>query len=80
MPGAFVRNETVTCDYLDKKLSGLSPKFACKLPNGEELVFMRTDRLMKYLDLVVANARTGKTRVVLRERQWRPNPNRCRRS
>ncbi|HEX7115161.1 MAG TPA: DPP IV N-terminal domain-containing protein [Steroidobacter sp.] len=39
------------------------------LPNGEELVFMRTDRLMKYLDLVVANARTGKTRVVLRERQ-----------
>jgi hypothetical protein len=28
---------TLTCDYLDKKLGGLSPKFACKLPDGDEL-------------------------------------------
>ena len=35
--GAFALNAVVTCDYLDKKLSGLSPKFACKLPNGDEL-------------------------------------------
>jgi hypothetical protein len=35
--GGFARNATVTCDYLDKKLSGLSPKFACRLPNGDEL-------------------------------------------
>ena len=33
----FARNATVTCDYLDKKMSGLSPKFACKLPDGDEL-------------------------------------------
>jgi hypothetical protein len=35
--GSFPRNATITCDYLDKKLSGLSPKFACKLANGDEL-------------------------------------------
>ena len=36
-PGAFALGETVTCKYLDKKLSGASPKFACTLPDGEEL-------------------------------------------
>jgi hypothetical protein len=36
-PGGFALNATVTCDYLDKKLSGLSPKFACRLPDGDEL-------------------------------------------
>ena len=36
-PGSFERNATVTCDYVNKKLSGLSPKFACKLPEGDEL-------------------------------------------
>src|SRR5262245_30958002 len=35
--GSFARNATITCDYLDKKLSGLSPKFACKTSNGDEL-------------------------------------------
>ena len=35
--GGFARNATLTCDYVDKKLSGLSPKFACKLPDGDEL-------------------------------------------
>jgi hypothetical protein len=34
---SFARNATITCEYLDKKLSGLSPKFACKLPDGDEL-------------------------------------------
>jgi len=34
--GSFARNATITCDYLDKKLSGLSPKFACRA-NGDEL-------------------------------------------
>ena len=36
-PKSFARNATVTCDYLEKKMSGMSPKFACKLPDGEEL-------------------------------------------
>jgi hypothetical protein len=36
-PGAFEPGATVTCDYVDKKLSGASPKFACRLPNGDEL-------------------------------------------
>ena len=36
-PGAFEPGSTVTCDYLDKKLAGMSPKFACRLPNGDEL-------------------------------------------
>jgi hypothetical protein len=35
--GGFARQATVTCDYLDKKLGGLSPKFACRLPDGDEL-------------------------------------------
>ena len=36
-PGAFQPHETVTCDYVDKKLGGASPKFACRLPGGDEL-------------------------------------------
>lgn len=36
-PEAFALGETITCDYLDKKLSGASPKFVCRLPNGDEL-------------------------------------------
>jgi hypothetical protein len=36
-PEAFVPGATVTCEYLDKKLSGASPKFACRLPDGEEV-------------------------------------------
>jgi hypothetical protein len=35
--GSFARHATVTCDYLDKKLGGLSPKFACRVPDGDEL-------------------------------------------
>ena len=35
--GSFALNETVNCEYVDKKLSGGSPKFACRLPNGDEL-------------------------------------------
>jgi hypothetical protein len=35
--GSFARNATVTCDYFEKKLAGLTPKFACKLPDGDEL-------------------------------------------
>ena len=29
--GAFAPGETVTCDYVDEKLGGTSPKFACAL-------------------------------------------------
>lgn len=36
-PGAFEPGATVTCDYLDKELSGASPKFACRLPDGDQL-------------------------------------------
>jgi hypothetical protein len=34
--GSFAPEQTVTCDYVDKKLSGSTPKFACKM-NGDEL-------------------------------------------
>ncbi|HZP49448.1 MAG TPA: hypothetical protein VFB07_12970 [Vicinamibacterales bacterium] len=33
---SFAPEQTVSCDYVDKKLSGNTPKFACKA-NGEEL-------------------------------------------
>jgi hypothetical protein len=36
-PGSFEPGTTITCDYLDKRLSGASPKFACRLPDGDEL-------------------------------------------
>jgi len=36
-PGAFQFRETVTCKYLDKKLSGNSPKFACMIGEGDEV-------------------------------------------
>jgi hypothetical protein len=36
-PGSFRRNETIICDYLDKKLGGMSPKFACRRGEDDEL-------------------------------------------
>jgi hypothetical protein len=36
-PGAFPPNATVTCDYVDKKMGGRSPKFTCVIPPGDEL-------------------------------------------
>ena len=36
-PDSFSRNAMVVCDYLDKKLAGLSPKFACKRGEDDEL-------------------------------------------
>jgi hypothetical protein len=36
-PASFRRNDTVVCDYLDKKLSGRSPKFACRRGEDDEL-------------------------------------------
>ena len=36
-PGAFGPGATVTCEYLDKDLTGASPKFACRTPDGDEL-------------------------------------------
>ena len=36
-PGSFEPAATVACDYVDKQLSGASPKFACRLPDGDEL-------------------------------------------
>ena len=36
-PQSFAPAATVTCDYLNKKLDGASPKFACRLPDGDEL-------------------------------------------
>jgi hypothetical protein len=35
--GAFAPAETVRCKYLDKKLSGKSPKFACVIPPDDEV-------------------------------------------
>jgi hypothetical protein len=42
-PGAFTLRETVACDYFKKDLAGATPKFACRLPDGDELK-------VKYLD------------------------------
>lgn len=36
-PGAFPPNAIVTCDYVDKKMGGTSPKFTCKIPPDDEL-------------------------------------------
>ena len=36
-PGAFAFHETVTCKYLDKKLSGNSPKFECVIGDDDEV-------------------------------------------
>jgi hypothetical protein len=36
-PGGFAFHETVTCKYLDKKLSGNSPKFACVIGEDDEV-------------------------------------------
>jgi hypothetical protein len=36
-PGGFQFRETVTCKYLDKELSGWSPKFACLVGDDDEV-------------------------------------------
>jgi hypothetical protein len=36
-PGAFAFRETVKCTYLDKELSGRSPKFACLIGEDDEV-------------------------------------------
>ena len=36
-PGAFAPDEIVNCKYVDKKMSGRSPKFTCVKPPGDEL-------------------------------------------
>jgi hypothetical protein len=36
-PGAFQPNETVTCDYVKKKMNGNSPKFTCAISPGDEV-------------------------------------------
>jgi hypothetical protein len=36
-PGAFAPNETVTCDYVDRRMGGDTPKFRCALNPGEEV-------------------------------------------
>lgn len=36
-PGSFAPNAVITCDYVKKKMSGRSPKFACAIPPDDEL-------------------------------------------
>ena len=36
-PGAFPPDGTVECNYLEKKLGGATPKFACVIPPNDEL-------------------------------------------
>jgi hypothetical protein len=36
-PGSFEPGTTVTCEYVDRDLRGASPKFACRLPEGDEV-------------------------------------------
>jgi hypothetical protein len=47
--GSFALRETVACEFVDTHLSGATPKFACRLPDGDELK-------VKYLD---ANNKNG---------------------
>ena len=35
--GAFAPNETVTCDYVRKVMKGRSPKFTCRISEGDEV-------------------------------------------
>jgi hypothetical protein len=35
--GAFAPDATVTCEYVDKKMTGRSPKFTCKIPPDDEV-------------------------------------------
>ena len=35
--GAFAPEATVTCEYVDKKMTGRSPKFTCKIPPDDEV-------------------------------------------
>jgi hypothetical protein len=36
-PGAFPPDGTIECKYLDKRMSGATPKFACVIPPNDEL-------------------------------------------
>ncbi len=36
-PGAFTREATVSCDWVDKKMTGRSPKFTCVIPPDDEV-------------------------------------------
>jgi hypothetical protein len=36
-PGSFPPDAIVTCDYFDRDSGGASPKFWCRLPDGDEL-------------------------------------------
>lgn len=36
-PGAFAPNDTVACDYVEKRMDGRSPKFTCRLASGDEV-------------------------------------------
>src|SRR5688572_19162394 len=36
-PDAFPPGATVRCEFMEKTLGGTSPKFACRLPDGDEL-------------------------------------------
>jgi hypothetical protein len=35
--GAFAPEQTVTCEYVEKKMTGRSPKFTCKIPPDDEM-------------------------------------------
>src|SRR5687768_2511002 len=35
-PGAFAPDATVTCEYVEKKMTGRSPKFTCKIPPDDD--------------------------------------------
>lgn len=37
VPGAFAVGQTVTCDYVKRKLTGRSPKFACAISPDDEV-------------------------------------------
>ena len=36
-PGGYAPGSDLRCEYLDKELNGMSPKFACLLPSGKDI-------------------------------------------
>jgi hypothetical protein len=54
-PGAFTPDETVTCDYADKKMGGHSPKFTCvKAPKDELKVKFGRDNGEVYAEVAAS--------------------------
>src|SRR5688572_25129259 len=48
-PDAFQFQAAVRCQFVDKTLDGSSPKFACRLPSGDEVKVKYGDSTAKFM-------------------------------